>query len=121
MALALCEAEAHESLVEVLLTKGLTQKNPKAAAGSLNALTECLRAFGAKVIKVSPLLKATLPLLDHRDKTIREEGKQLIIESFRWVGDIMKQQLSGLKPVQLSELEQEFEKVQEAGRAKPTR
>jgi hypothetical protein len=33
----------------------------------------------------------------------------------------MKQQLSGLKPVQLTELEQEFEKVSEAGRAKPTR
>ena len=121
VALALCEAEAHEVLMETLIAKGLAQKNPKAISGTLTVMTECLRAFGAKVIKVSPLLKATTPLLDHRDKTVREEGKQLIIESYRWVGDIMKQQLSGLKPVQLTELEQEFEKVQEAGRAKPTR
>lgn len=70
---------------------------------------------------MSPLLKATMPLLDHRDKNIREEGKQLIVESYRWVGDIMKQQLTGLKPVQLTELEAEFGKVSEAGRAKPER
>ena len=37
-------------------------------------LTECLRGFGAKVIKVSPLLKAIVPLMDHRDKAVREEG-----------------------------------------------
>jgi adenine/guanine phosphoribosyltransferase-like PRPP-binding protein len=79
----LCEQEAHERVVEDLIDKGLKQKNPKAVAGTLQALTEILRAFGAKVIKVSPLLKATTPLLDHRDKGIREEGKQLIIESYR--------------------------------------
>jgi len=117
----LCEQEAHERVVEELIEKGLKQKNPKAVAGTLQALAEILRAFGAKIIKVSPLLKATTPLLDHRDKGIREEGKQLIIESYRWVGDIMKQQLNGLKAVQLTELEQEFEKVSGAGRAKPTR
>ncbi len=121
VAIMLCWAEAHETVVDVLLEKGLKQKNPKAVAGTLAALTECLRTFGAKVIKVSPLLKGTIPLLDHRDKTIREEGKQLIIESYRWVGDIMKQQLSGLKPVQLTELEEEFAKVSEAGKAKPTK
>ena len=38
---------------------------------------------------------------------------------FRWIGDMMKQQLGSLKPVQLSELEAEFEKVE--GKAKPER
>ncbi len=53
---------------------------------------------------------------------MRDEGKKLIVESYHWVGAIMKQQLSGLKPVQLTELEAEFEKVEsEAGRAKPER
>lgn len=118
--LMLCEIEVHERVIEELI-KGLSHKNPKVISGCVNTMTECLRLFGAKVIKVSPLLKATMPLLDHRDKTVREEGKLLIIESYRWVGDIMKQQLTGLKPVQLTELDTEFEKVAEAGKAKPER
>ena len=59
--------------------------------------------------------------LDYRDKTIREEGKNLITEAYRWVGDVMKQQLSGLQAVQLKELEAQFEKVSEGGKARPER
>ena len=43
----------------------------------------------------------------------------MIIESYRWVGDIMKQQLNGVKPVQMTELEAEFEKAE--GKARPER
>ena len=113
------EIEQHEKVIEELI-KGLTQKNPKVVAGCVTNLTSCLRNFGAKVIKVSPLLKAVVPLLDHRDKSVREEGKQLIIESYRWIGDMMKQQLSGLKPVQITELEAEFEKLEDT-KPKPER
>ena len=31
--------------------------------------------------------QAVIPLLDHRDKDVREEGKKLIIESYRWIGN----------------------------------
>jgi cytoskeleton-associated protein 5 len=119
--LMLCEIEVHEKVIEELI-KGLAQKNPKVVQGCVSSMTECLKAFGVKVIKVSPLLKAVTPLLDNRDKGIRDDGKQLIVEAYRWVGDLMKQQLSGLKPVQLTELETEFEKIRsDAGRAKPER
>jgi cytoskeleton-associated protein 5 len=84
-------------------------------------VTECLRNFGAKVIKVSPLLKGILPLMDHRDKDVREGGKRLIIEAYRWIGEVMKSQLTGLKPVQLSELETEFGNIEGVGKAKPER
>ena len=77
------EIEQQEKVIEELI-KGLAQKNPKVVAGCVTNLTNCLRAFGAKVIKVSPLLKAVVPLLDHRDKVVREEGKQLIIEAYRY-------------------------------------
>ena len=53
------------------LIKGLGQKNPKVVAGCLITMREILRCFGAKIIKVSPLLKAAIPLLDNRDKTVR--------------------------------------------------
>ena len=72
--LMFCEIEVYEKVIEELI-KGLAQKNPKVVSGCINNITSCLHAFGAKVIKVSPLLKAIIPLLDHRDKTVREEGK----------------------------------------------
>ena len=84
-------------------------------------MTECLRCFGAKVIKISPLLKAIVPLMDHRDKDVREGGKKLIIEAYRWIGDIMKVQLKDLKEVQMKELEGEFANLNDVGRAKPER
>ena len=77
------EIEQQEKVIEELI-KGLAQKNPKVVAGCVTNLKNCLHSFGAKVIKVSPLLKAVVPLLDHRDKVVREEGKQLIIESYRY-------------------------------------
>merc|ERR1712051_616191 len=83
-------------------------------SGCTLIMTACLHSFGAKVIKVSPLLKAIVPLLDHKDKTVREESKGLIVEAYRWVGDIMKQQLNGVKPVQMTELEAAFEKCEKA-------
>ena len=77
-----CEIEQPEKVIEELI-KGLTQKNPKTVAGCINNMTDCLRSFGAKVVKVSPLLKAVVPLLDHRDKSVRDEGKALIVEAYR--------------------------------------
>ena len=77
-----CEIEHYEKVIEELI-KGLAQKNPKTVAGCINNMTDCLKAFGAKVIKVSPLLKAIVPLLDHRDKPVRDEGKAMIVEAYR--------------------------------------
>ena len=126
-----CEIEAHEKVIEQLLA-GLANKNPKVMviefyfciftllskviSGCVMNLTECLRGFGAKVIKVSPLLKAIVPLMDHRDKAVREEGKKLIIESYRWIGEVMKSQLTALKPLQLTELEGEFGQLEGVGK-----
>ena len=59
--------------------------------------------------------------MDHRDKDVREGGKKLIIEAYRWIGDMMKVQLKDLKEVQMKELEGEFSNLNDAGRAKPER
>lgn len=44
----------------------------------------------------------------------------VFLNEYRWVGDMMKQQLNGVKPVQMSELETDFEKFKNE-RAKPER
>ncbi|PIK41381.1 putative cytoskeleton-associated protein 5 [Apostichopus japonicus] len=55
--------------------------------------------------------KSIPKLLEHSDKTVREETKQLAIEVYRWIGAAIKPSLSNIKPVQLKELEDEFEKL----------
>jgi len=41
-------------------------------------------------------------LLEDRDKGVRDEGKSMVIEIYRWIGDALKSQLNSLKPVQVS-------------------
>jgi cytoskeleton-associated protein 5 len=41
-------------------------------------------------------------LLEDRDKGVREEGKIMVIEIYRWIGDALKSELTALKPVQVS-------------------
>ncbi|XP_054929937.1 cytoskeleton-associated protein 5 isoform X1 [Dermacentor andersoni] len=113
------EIEKQEVVVEELV-KALDNKNPKIVSGCVATLRECLRLFGARVIAVKPLFKALPKLLEDRDKTVRDESKLLTVELYRWIGDALKPLLQSLKPVQVSELEAEFAKV-EKGTALPER
>lgn len=113
------EIEKQEVVVEELI-KALDNKNPKIVSACVATLRECLRLFGARVIAVKPLFKALPKLLEDRDKTVREESKLLTVELYRWIGDALKPLLQSLKPIQVSELEAEFAKV-EKGTATPER
>ncbi|XP_070390595.1 cytoskeleton-associated protein 5-like isoform X3 [Dermacentor albipictus] len=113
------EIEKQEVVVAELV-KALDNKNPKIVSGCVATLRECLRLFGARVIAVKPLFKALPKLLEDRDKTVRDESKLLTVELYRWIGDALKPLLQSLKPVQVSELEAEFAKV-EKGTALPER
>lgn len=105
------EVERHELVLEELL-KGVDNKTPKIVCSCINLLRLALNSFGPKIIKPSPLIKyITSKGLEDRDKTVRDESKQLAIEIFRWMKEAFKSQLSGLKPVTQTELETEFEKV----------
>lgn len=113
------EIEKHELVQEELL-KGAEAKNPKIVTACINALTLSLHEFGSKVINIKPLLKKIPAFLEDRDKGVREEGKAMVIEVYRWIGAPLKQQLNSLKPVQMSELEAEFAKLGDV-KAHPTR
>ena len=60
------------------------------------------REFGPKVINPRPLMKQMHTILEDRDKNVREEGKKLMVELYRWIGQALKPQMSSLKPVQVS-------------------
>ncbi|XP_058791056.1 protein mini spindles isoform X2 [Phymastichus coffea] len=104
------EIEKQEAVQEELI-KGTEVKNPKIVSACISTLTLALREFGTKVINVKPLMKKIPILLEDRDKAVRDETKALTIEIYRWIGTPLKSQLNVLKPLQLSELEMEFNKV----------
>ncbi|CAG0924320.1 unnamed protein product, partial [Notodromas monacha] len=104
------EIERQEPVLEELI-KGFDQKNPKAVLGCIHACTCIVKEFGPKVLSLKPLLKQIPKILDHRDGSVREEGKALCIELYRWIGVALKPQMQDLKPIQVTELEGWFEKV----------
>lgn len=59
-------------------------------------------------------------LLEDRDKNVREEGKLLAVEIYRWIKAAIKPQIQNLKPIQLQELEAAFEKEKD-DKPSPTR
>lgn len=113
------EIEKHEAVQEELL-KGAEAKNPKIVSACIATLTLALKEFGPKVINLKPLMKKIANFLEDRDKMVREEGKAMVVEMYRWVGDRLKQQLNTLKPVHITELEAEFNNLSEE-KVVPTR
>lgn len=98
-------------VVQECLIQGTENKNPKIVVGSIEALRKGLHDFGFKVMPIKPMMKMLPVLLENRDKGIREETKQLVIEIYRWIGSAIKPQMTHFKPVQVTELEAEFEKL----------
>ncbi|KMZ03264.1 protein mini spindles isoform X3 [Drosophila simulans] len=119
VALMYVEIEKQEAVVEELV-KGMEAKNPKIVSACVAATTLALREFGHKVIGVKPLIKKLAPLMSDRDKAVRDEGKQLAVEIYRWIGAAMKAQISTLPQVTLKELEDEFDKLK-GERVEPSR
>uniref|UniRef100_A0A1I8NBI3 TOG domain-containing protein n=1 Tax=Musca domestica TaxID=7370 RepID=A0A1I8NBI3_MUSDO len=113
------EIEKHEAVLEELV-KGMEHKNPKIVSACVACTTLALKEFGSKVVNVKPLIKKLAPLMSDRDKAVREEGKQLAIEIYRWIGPAMKQQISSLPQVTIKELEDEFDKLK-GEKAEPSR
>ncbi|XP_020296342.1 protein mini spindles isoform X2 [Pseudomyrmex gracilis] len=101
------EIEKYDAVQDELL-KGTEAKNPKIVSACISTLTLALKEFGPKVINIKPLMKKIANFLEDRDKTVREEGKIMVVEMYRWIGDRLKQQLNTLKPVHITELEAEF-------------
>lgn len=50
------------------------------------------------------MVKFLPKLLEDRDKNVREETKQLVVEMYRWVGAAIKPKLVDFKPVQVKGL-----------------
>ena len=59
-------------------------------------------SFGHKILTLKPLVKLIPGIMEHKDKSVREEAKAMIVELHRWIGAAIKTQIASLKPVQVS-------------------
>ncbi|CDW53229.1 Cytoskeleton-associated protein 5 isoform a [Trichuris trichiura] len=118
--LLLCVEVEKQEAVSNALVAGLQNKKPKIVAGSVVTTTTIVRDFGIKNFSVKPFIKLILPLLEHRDKEIRDYSKQFVIELYKWCGAALKTQLQSVRPILLAELEEEFSKIS-GQNATPTR
>ncbi|UJR08232.1 hypothetical protein I4U23_012505 [Adineta vaga] len=104
------QAEIEEELV-----KGFENKQPKIVQACVELLRKGLAEFGSKVLPIKPFLKQMIPLLDDRDKSVRDESKLLLVEVYKWVG---KQTLMPMIQ-NMQELQTEFDKLNLNGADKP--
>ncbi|KAI8616669.1 armadillo-type protein [Chytriomyces sp. MP71] len=101
------ENKADAVLEEII--PALDHKTPKNVVATVVTLRETLRLFGSKVVPVKPLLKQLPKLFDHKDGSVRNEATALAIEMYKWLGPAILPSLNDLKPVQLKDLNDQFE------------
>jgi hypothetical protein len=107
------ELDKADPVIEELLPL-LAHKQPKIIAATLAALREIYHAYGCKTVEPKPTLKALPKIYGHADKNVRAEGQNLTVELYRWLREAMKPLFwNDLKPVQQTDLEKLFEKVQD--------
>ncbi|KAI9279535.1 armadillo-type protein [Sporodiniella umbellata] len=113
------EVDQPDAVIEFVIP-GTTAKQPKVVTQTVVTLKELVRQFGAKKVSPKPIIKLLPKLFGHTDKNVRAETFTLTVETYRWIGQPMMNSLSDLKPVQLKELEEAFQKLP-AGKPTPER
>ncbi|CAG8638343.1 14946_t:CDS:10, partial [Gigaspora margarita] len=91
--------------------EGLNAKQPKIVSTTVLALKDIIRLYGVKTVNVKPILKTLPKIFGHTDKNVRAEGTGLVIELYKWLGKAIDPHLQELKPVQVKELNEAFEKL----------
>ncbi|KAH7107844.1 ARM repeat-containing protein [Auriculariales sp. MPI-PUGE-AT-0066] len=102
------------------LVGGLAAKQPKAVAGCVSAMKEIVRVFGIQPVSPPLILKALPKIFGHTDKTVRAEGTFLCQFIYQCIGAAIQPALADLKPVQVKELTESFEKLDADGKGKGT-
>ncbi|GAA5904142.1 Stu2p [Sporobolomyces salmoneus] len=129
--LCLLYAEMEEDMGEGVIgdvIPGLDMKQPKIVAACVTVLKELVYSLGPKAISLKPILQTLPKIFSHADKTVRSEGSLLCLSLHSYLGPALTPHLTDLKPVQVKELQESFEKSDRGemegygmGKLKPTR
>ncbi|GAA5947554.1 hypothetical protein JCM3765_001726 [Sporobolomyces pararoseus] len=129
--LCLLYVEMEEDMGEGVISDvipGLDMKQPKIVAACVTVLKELVYSFGPKAISLKPILRILPKIFSHADKTVRSEGSLLCLSLHSYLGPALSPHLTELKPVQVKELQESFDKSDRGevegygfGKVKPSR
>ncbi|ODV64011.1 Stu2p [Ascoidea rubescens DSM 1968] len=105
------ELDIPDPIIEDLLLF-IPHKLPKLVVGTLQALVEIFKSFGAKVISPKPIIPLLPKLFAHGDRNVRAQTSNLSLEIYRGMGEPFSQILfPDLKPVQVKDLTKLFDSI----------
>ncbi|KAG4099233.1 ARM repeat-containing protein [Neocallimastix lanati (nom. inval.)] len=109
------EIDVPDPVIEKILPQ-INHRTPKVISANVSALKEAIECYGTKNISIAPILKVIPKIFAHSDKKVREEGFNLVTEIYEWIGPGIETFLEPLKPIQVKELHEKFEKCQNVGK-----
>ncbi|KAI0221669.1 hypothetical protein L0F63_000494 [Massospora cicadina] len=95
--------------IEDLILNELGNKQPKIVAACVMALKSIVAQFGAKAVNVKAILKNLGKIFGHSDKAVRQEATGLALAIYPWLSKAIDPFLADLKPVQIKELQAQFD------------
>lgn len=108
--LSFVETEGPDHIVEDLMSF-LENKQPKLVAASICSIFEIVFNFGIVDLNVKAILKSADKMFNHSDKNVRAEATRLLVEMYKHLKGAVLQFLTNLKPIQMKELQEQFESV----------
>ncbi|GAA5944540.1 Stu2p [Sporobolomyces koalae] len=111
--LCLLYAQVEEDMAEGVIgdiIPGLDAKQPKIVAACVTTLKDLVYSFGPKAVSLKPILQVLPKIFAHADKTVRSEGSLLCLSLHSYLGPALAPHLNDLKPVQVKELQENFDK-----------
>lgn len=108
------EIDVPDPVIEKIIPQ-INHRTPKVVAANISALKEAIECYGTKNINISPILKIIPKIFGHSDKKVREEAFALVTEIYEWIGPSINSFLEPLKPIQVKELHEKFEKCKNVG------
>lgn len=103
------------------LVKRLSHKTLKVRIGSITTLITAIKSFGVGVIPAKDIMKALIGLFDDSDKKMRDYTMELACEIYKYVGEVLRNSLEGLRSTQLTDINTKFKELDSAPRPTPTR
>ena len=103
-----CVEDGRGESVFKLLLAGIHGKAPKARTAAAAMLALLLADYGLCWVPVKPLMAAIVNLFTDVDPKIRKEAANMVAHVYSYAGDGVMPFLSGLRDVQLAELQKTF-------------
>uniref|UniRef100_A0A7S3Q8W0 TOG domain-containing protein n=1 Tax=Chaetoceros debilis TaxID=122233 RepID=A0A7S3Q8W0_9STRA len=110
------EPSSIHTVVELLLTHGITSRKPKVVMKSVAMILEAAKTFGAATLPLSKVSSSAPKMLSHVNGTVRDNGIQILAEICRAVGskDALSNVIEAMKSAQVAELDQHLSKQPDA-------